>query len=252
MQTIASCSHIFSWIEMRAERLTEGLVPQKGKALILLRTLNDLLRRLSKMGSTTIFCGRILTFLSAVFPLGERSGVNLRGEYGPTWEGVKFPEKQNSTDMKDETTASQGSREHVMAVGDQLQVDSKKMPQSQTEKKEGAYQPCKSLEHISCDILSDFYNTFWSLQLPFSKPAIFVSKAAFEEFKEAVSKVLPFIKEATAKERAMREAGVVQEQLQVEPATLKRKRDPEEETNSNEYFFAKFLTNPDLLDLEVC
>ena len=63
------------------------MVPQKGKALVLLRTLNDLLRRLSKMGSTTIFCGRILTFLSDVFPLGERSGVNLRGEYGPTWEG---------------------------------------------------------------------------------------------------------------------------------------------------------------------
>ena len=46
------------------------------------------------MGSTTIFCGRILTFLSSVFPLGERSGVNLRGEYGPTWEGVKQPEEK--------------------------------------------------------------------------------------------------------------------------------------------------------------
>lgn len=74
------------------------MVPQKGKALILLRTLNDLLRRLYKMGSTTIFCGRILTFLSGVFPLGERSGVNLRGEYGPTWEGVKsVEEKQGDT-----------------------------------------------------------------------------------------------------------------------------------------------------------
>jgi THO complex subunit 1 len=32
----------------------------------------------------------------------------------------------------------------------------------------------------------------------------------------------------------------------------KRKRDPEsEESNVNEYFFAKFLTSPDLLDLEV-
>lgn len=32
----------------------------------------------------------------------------------------------------------------------------------------------------------------------------------------------------------------------------KRKRDPEsEDTNVNEYFFAKFLTSPDLLDLEV-
>ena len=34
-----------------------------------------------------MFCGRILTFLSRVFPLGERSCVNLRGEYGPVWEG---------------------------------------------------------------------------------------------------------------------------------------------------------------------
>ena len=95
---------------------------------------------------------------------------------------------------------------------------------------------------------SDFYNTFWSLQLPFSKPTTFTSRAAFEEFKEAISKVMPFIKEATAKERAMMgsrsSAGAA--------ATLKRKREPEEETNSNEYFFAKFLTSPDLLDLEVC
>ena len=35
----------------------------------------------------TEFCGRILIFLSQVFPLGERSGVNLRGEYGPPWDG---------------------------------------------------------------------------------------------------------------------------------------------------------------------
>lgn len=96
-QTIASCAHVFAWIESRADRLTEGMIPQKGKALVLLRTLNDLLRRLSKMGSTTLFCGRILTFLSQVFPLGERSGVNLRGEYGPAWDGpgVKKEEPQD-------------------------------------------------------------------------------------------------------------------------------------------------------------
>lgn len=34
--------------------------------------------------------------------------------------------------------------------------------------------------------------------------------------------------------------------------SLKRKRDLDvEETNINEYFFAKFLTSPDLTDLEV-
>jgi hypothetical protein len=138
-QTIASCSHIFSWIEARSKRLTEGLVPQKGKALILLRTLNDLLRRLSKMGSTTTFCGRILTFLSGVFPLGERSGVNLRGEYGSAWEGVKLIEKnENAKDTKDPQEAG--------AEADKMQVDNPKpngevkssvSPVKLPEKKEG-------------------------------------------------------------------------------------------------------------------
>lgn len=135
-QTIASCSHIFSWIESRADRLTEGMVPQKGKALVLLRTLNDLLRRLSKMGTNTIFCGRILTFLSGVFPLGERSGVNLRGEYGPTWEGVQFSDKSSAeegTDMKVEEPADKAED------NEKMEVDVPKAPvsQSPTEKKAG-------------------------------------------------------------------------------------------------------------------
>ena len=50
-----------------------------------------------KWGSATIFCGRILTIPSGVFPLGERSGVNLRGQYGPTWEGFKDLEKKTQS-----------------------------------------------------------------------------------------------------------------------------------------------------------
>jgi THO complex subunit 1 transcription elongation factor. len=140
-QTIASCSHIFSWIEGRATRLTEGMVPQKGKALILLRTLNDLLRRLSKMGSTTIFCGRILTFLSGVFPLGERSGVNLRGEYGPTWEGVKEPEKRTEEGSSEEANIEAPIEpKEIEGEGEKMQVDEVKKPATITkppEKKDG-------------------------------------------------------------------------------------------------------------------
>ncbi|GLB43609.1 putative polysaccharide biosynthesis protein [Lyophyllum shimeji] len=225
MQTITSCSHIFSWIEKHSARLTVGLVPQKGKALVLLRSLNDLLRRLSKMGSTTMFCGRILTFLSGVFPLSERSGVNLRGEYGPMWEGVKEPGRKRLKTEKDveakETTE-----------GEEMRVDmaeDEKAAARMSEKKE------------------DFYNTFWSLQLPFSKPPLFANPDTFPQFKESVNKVLPVIKEATAKERAMMgsRTGTV-------GASFKRKREPDaEEVNLTDYFFAKFLTSPDLIDLEV-
>jgi THO complex subunit 1 len=127
-QTIPSCSQIFSWIETRADRLTENMVPQKGKALILLRTLNDLLRRLSKMGSTTLFCGRILTFLSQVFPLGERSGVNLRGEYGPVWDGPGT--KQEETE--DVTMGTAEEAKQPAPAEDKMQVDGEAKTEEET------------------------------------------------------------------------------------------------------------------------
>jgi len=114
------------------------MVPQKGKALILLRTLNDLLRRLSKMGSTTIFCGRILTLLSGVFPLGERSGVNLRGEYGPMWEGVQISEKVANIKEGAESKAEGGDKDDAMQVDNiKLNQDGKTSSPAKSSEKEG-------------------------------------------------------------------------------------------------------------------
>ncbi|KAA1471600.1 UDP-glucose 4-epimerase [Dentipellis sp. KUC8613] len=255
-QTIPSCSHIFSWIESRADRLTEGMVPQKGKALILLRMLNDLLRRLSKMGSNTIFCGRILTFLSGVFPLGERSGVNLRGEYGPVWEGVQVRSKE---DKEKEKGKESGDKDEVMTdskdeAKDGAKAGEEKKDQNAMEVDEKPdsgkpSSPAKPADKKN-DKKEDFYETFWSLQLPFSRPPLFANAAALPEFKEAVNKVLPVIKEATAKERAMmgsRSGASVSNHLK-----RKREAEPgEDETGNKDYFFAKFLTSPDLLELEI-
>jgi THO complex subunit 1 len=66
-----------------------------------------------------------------------------------------------------------------------------------------------------------------------------------ESFKGAVNAVLPVISEATKKERAMMGSKSVS-------GALKRKRDLEVgDDASRDYFFAKFLTSPELLDLEV-
>ena len=65
-----------------------------------------------------MFCGRILTFLSGVFPLGERSGVNLRGEYGPTWEGVQGSMKPEKSEP-----------EEKVAVDKAMETDSVKAKQ---------------------------------------------------------------------------------------------------------------------------
>jgi THO complex subunit 1 len=258
-QTIASCSHIFSWIELRADRLTTGMIPQKGKALVLLRTLNDLLRRLSKMGSTTLFCGRILTFLSQVFPLGERSGVNLRGEYGPAWEGPGLDE--------DGSLPKHGEDEEIKMdvkvegdAADKMQVDedAKKHGESEGDNKaavvDGKQQQDDGMSNLTFKFLSglhlflDFYRTFWSLQLPFSKPSVFAKPETFAAFQKSVNKVLPVIKEATAKERAL-----MGSKANTNGVSLKRRREPEFglEAAGQDYFFAKHLTSPELLDLEV-
>ena len=75
-----------------------------------------------------------MTFLSGVFPLGERSGVNLRGEYGPTWEVVRFP--------RDDTTGTQeeAKPEEAMAVDESLTekpATASKLTAETIEKKEG-------------------------------------------------------------------------------------------------------------------
>jgi THO complex subunit 1 len=49
------------------------MIPNQGKSLIILRTCNELVRRLSK-SKDTVFCGRILMWITSVFPLAEKSG----------------------------------------------------------------------------------------------------------------------------------------------------------------------------------
>ena len=143
-QSITSCAHIFTWVEAHAHALTSGMLETKGKSLVLLRTLNNLLRRLSKMGADPVFSGRILAFLSAVFPLSEKSGVNLRGEYGPAWESVdaeverKEDEAEKAEAMK--TEDGDGGDERTE---DAMQVDS---PEKEEQaKKDGSYLPLYSL-----------------------------------------------------------------------------------------------------------
>lgn len=74
--------------------------PTKGKGPLLLRFLNELLRRLPKSNTEhVIFSGRILMFLSSVFPLGEKSGVNLRGNFNVAKETVFEPAEEKEDGM---------------------------------------------------------------------------------------------------------------------------------------------------------
>ena len=121
-----SCAVFFTWLQSRYKRIVP-LVPNQGKgtnknSLALLRMLNALLKRLSKTGATE-FCGRIMTFLSDIFPLSERSGVNLRGEYGPMWEGVGWQAKEETKDEGGDVKMEDSEEKPQTKETDTMQVD---------------------------------------------------------------------------------------------------------------------------------
>ncbi|KAL6328091.1 hypothetical protein AAG906_033368 [Vitis piasezkii] len=72
MSTMRNCKDIFAYIESKQDILGKQELFARGK-LVMLRTCNQLLRRLSK-ANDVVFCGRILMFLAHFFPLSERSG----------------------------------------------------------------------------------------------------------------------------------------------------------------------------------
>ncbi len=73
------CEAVFSWMEAQRGALCAPGLWARGK-LILLRTCNDLTRRLSR-AAHPVLCGRVLLLLAAAFPLSERSALNLQGAY---------------------------------------------------------------------------------------------------------------------------------------------------------------------------
>ena len=84
-QTVLNAEAVWgSVIESRemTERLTHPDLFTRGSN-ILLRMCNSLLRRISRSCHTEL-CGRVLMFLAAIFPISERSAVNLTGKIRPT------------------------------------------------------------------------------------------------------------------------------------------------------------------------
>lgn len=77
-QTLSNAKLIWEVIESKVDALTQTTLFNRGK-FIILRTSNALLKRLSRSCHTE-FCGRILMFLASVYPLSEKSAVNLMGK----------------------------------------------------------------------------------------------------------------------------------------------------------------------------
>lgn len=125
----------------------------------LLRTCNDLLRRLSR-NQNTVFCGRILIFLANFFPLFERSGLNLTSEFN----------HDNST-----AYALQADGE-LSEKADQMDTD-------------GVVQE-DPISNLKVNIDYNFYRKFWQLQEYFRNPNICYTRSQFKNFQLYCKEIL--------------------------------------------------------------
>ena len=220
-QTIAGCRIIFDYLESRRERITTKFFDKK--KLVILRTCNELLRRLSR-AEDTAFCGRVFIFMFQSFPLGDRSSVNLRGEY--------HVENVTSYDQTSATAAS---------TGEKMDVDAE--PKSQA--KSVTFNGDKDSHDGSADS-TVLYPMFWALQENFSQPKNLFDAASLGLFKVGL--------EATLKTfRAIQDEQGPRPHKPTDNGDhgLKRKRGSGNEDEMQNSFNPKYLTSRDLFELEV-
>ncbi|KAF4442491.1 nuclear matrix p84 [Fusarium acutatum] len=213
-QTIAGCRKIFDFLESRRERITANHFKQK--QLIILRTCNELLRRLSR-AEDTAFCGRVFIFMFQSFPLGDKSSVNLRGEYH-----VENVTTYEATRAEDESKMAVDEPEEQLKE----QAESKSTPKSADAKKADKEKP------LSTD---ELYPIFWSLQEYFSQPKKLFETTNLSSFKEGLAATMNVFQTVHNDSRR----------------SLKRKRESGEEDESSNTFNPKYLTSKDLFDLEI-
>ena len=221
-QTIAGCRKVFDFLESRRETITARHV--NSTKLVMLRSCNDLLRRLSRAEDTP-FCGRVFIFLFQVFPLGDKSSVNLRGEY----------HVENVTTYDEVSKDGNGTEEMDMDAAPEVS-------QEPGTKGPGKTSAAKDAPVLKPDAL---YTVFWSLQASFSQPKRLFDTAHFAHFKFGLQATLAAFKQIR-NDHGSRTANSFDEVKR----NTKRKRAQEDEELGDTYN-PKYLTSRDLFELEV-
>lgn len=228
----------------------------KQKSLIILRSCNELLRRLSR-AEDTVFCGRVFIFLFQSFPLGDKSAVNLRGEYHTenvtTFDEITKLGAKESDDMDVEMSDAKETSTATDAQGPDH--DGQPLPSasaSQTPVQEPAKVPkllVSKTEDKDTEKAVDIdalYPVFWGLQAYFSAPTKVFDSQHFSSFKTGLENTLIAFKNIRT-DLENQSASKTAEEIR---KSTKRKRsvDGQEIASS---FNPKYLTSRDLFDLEV-
>uniref|UniRef100_A0A8D1B928 THO complex subunit 1 n=2 Tax=Sus scrofa TaxID=9823 RepID=A0A8D1B928_PIG len=171
----------------------------------------DLLRRLSK-SQNTVFCGRIQLFLARLFPLSEKSGLNLQSQFNLENVTVFNTNEQESTLGQKHTE----DREEGMDV------------------EEGEMGDDEAPTTCSIPIDYNLYRKFWSLQDYFRNPVQCYEKISWKTFLKYSEEVLAVFKS-----------------YKLDDTQASRKKMEELKTGGEHVYFAKFLTSEKLMDLQL-
>ena len=234
----------------------------KQKSLIILRACNELLRRLSR-AEDTVFCGRVFIFLFQSFPLGDRSSVNLRGEYHTenvtVFEDLPPKPEPNGNDKMDldsieakvaGVNASTGTDAVEPTVQESQQPENggpKVVSGSLTASLDGAKEDGGTDDKAPVSLGMDtLYPVFWSLQENFSNPTRLFEETNLEALKDGLDLTMRKFREVHQELSARGTSKSLDEGKR----GVKRKLNSEDAELSAS-FNPKYLTSRDLFDLEV-
>jgi THO complex subunit 1 len=211
--------------------LTCVQINSKNKDLVILRLCNELLRRLSR-AEDPVFCGRVYIFMFQSFPLGDKSSVNLRGNFHvenvTTFEDFLKETNENEDPMQIDDSES-GLTAKEASKSDE---DTVKLGGSDLRKPEG----------VTTMDIDSLYPVFWSLQHSFSNPPRLFEEDHFKRFQKSLEATLAKFKEVPKV---------------IQSGDCDRKRGQKDRAGDNYDAFAntynpKYLTSRDLFKLEVC
>ena len=238
-QTIDGCRKVFDYLESRRERITSKHFKQK--QLIILRCCNELLRRLSR-AEDIVFCGRVFIFLFQSFPLGDKSSVNLRGEYHVENITMFDAEHKKSEDaIKPMELDSKDGGQEVSEAGTPAASGADALD-SQVSSKPISKPPQSNAAESQPD-LDALYPQFWALQSYCSAPTRLFDPNNLKLFKEGIAATMACFQQMSAHTTPSN-------RQDDSKRGIKRKRS---ETGNEiaSTFNPKYLTNRDLFDLEV-
>ncbi|XP_070830040.1 THO complex subunit 1 [Chaetodon trifascialis] len=205
------CDKIFSFVEENVSTWKSNSFYTAGKNY-LLRMCNDLLRRLSK-SQNTVFCGRIQLFLARLFPLSEKSGLNLQSQFNLDNITVFNRNEQESTLGQKQTEEKE----------DGMEVEEGEMGEDE------APAPC------SIPIDYNLYRKFWTLQDYFRNPVQCYDKFSWMTFLKFSDETLAVFKSYKLDDMQ----------------ASKRKLEELRASGGEHVYFAKFLTSEKLMDLQL-